>query len=260
MPNPDVVEYGSDFKYGPLVGAFGHGIYFDVDQALRPRPADIVAYALRLGWSHGCPVAKALIGIDSDGYERMARRYSDCNQVFYNLFTASLRRNPQLAYNLMNYSKRPGDEPVGRHDPLSVPESHKTLISPMGGIPGFAIPRLLLYRISRYPTTNNRGQDIIQSVTLQDIHIMSSQTPDQLLAAVAGALSTDPHLEREYLLFYTLPQCILDESNCHSAFTRLAQVLIEKAPDLCKCYGELTRNQRKALEIADVPLLSPKSL
>src|SRR3989344_2419796 len=142
MANIGAIEYGPDLRNGYL---FGYGQNCEVRPADKT-PESIVQEALALGWSNGCPRARYYVLESGLGADWMMNKYAATNQWFQitrNLIHYRLNNPPIL--DILTASKvRFDDEPIGIHEPLSVPESHKRRIAPMSAIEGYSTPRILL--------------------------------------------------------------------------------------------------------------------
>lgn len=243
------VEYGSDEKYGSADGGrFGFGQLVGVVSSRLPEEAKLTR-AIRLGWAHGCPTARTVI--DTYGADWIMRRYSTCNYMLSRVTKEAERLNGPL-YKLLATptSRLLPEEEVGTHEPVSVPESHKKVISPMSGLHGYAAPRLLLLRRDTNADIDGKTSDRADAFikwNLQEAHSLN-----ELLAGIARDISNEPDLERIDVLSHLLPQGILGEEHCFTTYKEFAQQLIKTAPDLVRFYQELTPSQKAEKGIADL--------
>ena len=239
MANIEGVEYGADLREGYL---FGHGQYCGAKPA-NNTPVAMVAEALKLGWSNGCPRARFLTERDP---ERMMIRYVRTNQWFTAVLNLILYRyhnshNPDLYLWLAFPKRRREDEPVGLHEPLSVPKSHLEQISPMSAIAGYATPRILLEVL-----------DQSRPDTLREAVIKTGQEPMHFLAHLSET-AVRMGAKPERVLHHVYAQGVLDEENCRWAYVDLAEKLERYAPTVWKTYENLPQSQRLELAIAEIP-------
>lgn len=246
VENPENLEYGRYEKFGAYVGTFGR-TSFEPKKRLSETQGDpwdkVLQQTLRLAWTHGCP--RPLYCIGTYGLEYMSKRYFTCNQTSQHLLFLTEDTNPHLYSELVNFTPRLNNEPVGIHEPTSVPKFHLKKITPGAGIHGYALPRLILL-------SEEKGWEIFGSI------MPEAENANQLMVKIARELGELPSLERENILSHLLSGGVLKEENCYSAFDKLAQALMTEAPNLVKTYEELTSSQRTVLDIATIPILGPK--
>lgn len=255
MANPELVEYGAEYKFGSDVGRFGFGTFWGSISPKLPEE-QIVARAIRLGWSSGCPRVKELIQPDSYGADWMMRRYSVCNWMFREVSIEAYKNNQPIFNQLTKPTPRKlPEEPLGIHERLSVPNSHKEIISPMSSLYGYAIPRLILMRRDSHPDGIKSEQNSNRATVLMRVNVSEAKTLPGLLASLANDLSHENDLERAEILSHILPQGILEEENCYTTYSEFVAELIETAPELFKVYQELTPSQRKELGVINLSTL-----
>jgi len=114
-------QYGPDNRDGIKFGE--RKLLKDTDFLNKPLNVQVK----QLAWSEGCPVMNKVIS--RDGIESARDRYGEV--IFANRIVLSLAeiKNPELSIQLKKSLKREISEPVGEHEPTSVPSSHLTEIS-----------------------------------------------------------------------------------------------------------------------------------
>lgn len=243
MASITAIEYGPDFR---------NGYRFGLGQDCEARPTDntpdaIVQRALELGWSNGCPRAMYYVMESPYGADWMMNRYAETNLWFAKIVNLVHFRfkNPKLFDWISLTKPRLIDEPMGIHEPLSVPESHKRIIAPMSGIEGYSAPRILLEL--------KAGADRARVEALQQAVILTGLEPSNFLAHLAQ-IAVNMGVQPERVLHHVYAQGVLDEENCRRSYVDLAQTLEQHAPDVWQIYFNLHTNQRQELEIAEIPL------
>lgn len=256
MLNPDQIEYGPDYKYGFEAGRFGFGQMTGNFSTEYPEEVK-VSRARKLGWAHGCPTAIEVI--DKYGVDWITQRYSSCN-FWFNWVTMEARvkaqlGKPKLYQQLTTPTLRLPQEPLKEHSPLCVPESHKTVISPMSGLFGYAIPRLIILKKDALSGTTRFEDREREAINLMRTSIDESASLKVLTASLVKELYGSSGIEPIELFSHALPQGILDEENCHTTYGEFADQLIKTIPQAVKFYQELTPAQKAEKGIADVPAL-----
>ena len=230
------IQYGSEVRNGVK---FGYGTWFS-----EPIPmgtlANQITDARLLGWSHGCPLAMELTDPSNPDYGplKIARRYAEVNGMFRHIINQAEFYNPSLIEQMLTPLQRSENEPVGKHEPESVPMSYLNQMAPMVKVEGYASPRvvLLMKRV-------NERQDIIR------MSLLRSTNPQDLLvnlSALAVGFFADPL----QVLQHTLSADVLSEENCLSAYTSLAEVLERMAPSLHRIYLGLSTKEKVEAGIA----------
>lgn len=234
------MEYGPDIRY---THPFGHGIYSEVN----PRdssPEAIMEEALKLGWSNGCPRVRHYIMESPHGADWMMRRYAEVNRLFNAILDlVRFHFKNDGVYNLLSIPKeRRMDEPVGKHEPLSVPRSHLTVISPMSAIEGYSTPRILL--------------ELSESKTdaLREALVRTGHEPWNFLAHLSEIAVTSG-AEPARVLSHVYHQGVLEEENTRLSYVQLAQTLEQHAHIVWRIYENLPDGLKKEFEIADIPIV-----
>lgn len=238
-------EYGPNRKYGI---AFGSGNFIRRDDLTKLPEDQIRTLALKLGWANGCPVVRELSDPSNTqfGPLSMAQRYNETNRWFKFISSYYERPTRSISSSLRVPILRHPDEPVGKHEPKSVPMLHLTQISPMSRIHGYALPRvfielLSLRRHGSYPV------DFIHNA------IARSSNPDTLLSKLSLSVVAKGGVEPVSVLQHLFPAGLLAEENCRRAYISLAESLNHFAPDLVDEYLGLSTSEKANLEIADIP-------
>lgn len=245
------VEYSkSIFRDGY---AFGRGTRCEVTRLGQEKTREeAIEEATLLGWSHGCPIVRELIGPDSSfSPEWMLQRYASVNKWFTDLCKVAQQTNPSLYRQLRKPTLRFPDEPVGKHEPLSVPFQHLTHIAPMDTPCGYASPRLPI-EIIRLGGNIPEKTEIAYAIMVDAVQ--KAKTRRELLAILSEKVvlaGVDP----VYVLEHTLATGILDEENCRREYIKLAEELEVKAPNIMRAYIGLNSADKARKKIAEIPFL-----
>lgn len=231
--------YGRGFGKGTLVGDKNNKYFFP------PYSTTPAFIAIELAWSNGCPQARSLIDKDP---KWMMLRYAETNFWFGYILQTTQRLNPGLYNQLANPTYRKYDEPVGRFEASSVPPSHETQISPMSGLPGYALPRILIEIIGR---DEHRSQKrMIDALHIFDFCVRESEssTPVELLAKLSNS-ATHYGVDKDIILHHVLPNGIFIEENCKETFSEFAKLLGLFSPSLYEHYLQMSPTKRNELEL-----------
>lgn len=235
---------------------FGEGIFVGplLNDPTFSDDLDIRDQARYVGFANGCPVAKELTDPNNTtpgrGPENMLHRYGEVNYWFGHIIRTAEALNPDLATQLMMPVPRFDEEPAGKFEGVSVPESHFTEIAPMGTLPGYALPRIFVRQLggSELPTEESqtrldRGLAILEQATTQ------AESPAELLAIVAGGIARADVAPLD-VLHDALSLGWLGEHNAHSMLAANKAALRSKAPQLWQLYQSLSNEQKTQLGIA----------
>lgn len=237
------IRAGRVFGDGTLLGDRGEN-FLSKNQP----PEKIRQQALELAWSHGCPIPNELIPLY--GAREIRNRYGECNFWYKSWILPRTRElNPELHKMLAKPFSRLINEPVGKHEPVSVPGSHLEQMSMMSTPWGYALPRVLIEQFGRCDSRNRdrvmKGLDVLDEV------IKNSVTPMQFVAKLSEAVvltDADPHK----VLGHTLAREILEEENCSNLLNVLVSILNMEAPTLMQAYWKLNTQERKNLGIIEI--------
>ncbi len=240
----------SDNWYGRY---FGRGTLFGDrnDKYFLPPYSTTPAFiAIELAWSNGCPQAQSFIDKDP---KLMMLRYAETNFWFGYILETTKILNPGLYNQLVNPTYRKNNEPVGKFEASSVPPSHETQISPMSGLYGYALPRLLIEIIGRNEPRSQKR--MLAALEILDFCVSKSKlrTPSELLADLSNnAVSFG--VDKDMVLHHVFPIGILTEENCRKTFKEFTELLRQTSPSLYEHYQSMTPARRKELElISEIP-------
>lgn len=230
---------------------YGMGTLHEIkDLGRKKTPEEIIKEARDAGWSDGCPVAQRLTSPSSPyDPEWMLQRYTEVNRWFTYLCMEADKLNPTLGWWLKKSISRLMGEPVGEHEPASVPFLHLTQIFPMDTPCGYASPRLPIEIIK---LGKNKMATTEQAYLLMVDTIREARTPRQLLARLSERVvlaGVDP----VHVLQHTLAAGTLKEESCFTECRKLVQCLEIDAPTVMNVYARLNQHERADLEIAEIP-------
>ncbi len=226
------LEFGSSSFVGP---ALNDPSFYDLS---------IRDQARAIGWAVGCPVVDELTDPANPepgrGPEEMLNRYAQVGFWFGYIVHSAEEHNPDLYSQLVQQLPRLAGEPVGIHEPQSVPDNYDTVIPPSESLAGFTLPRLLLKQIGgdSLPKEEKQSRLLTGLRILQDA-VISAQTPEELLAISAEGISL-ANVDPLITLSTVLPQGWYDEHNGDQMVASFKASLSEKAPQLWGLYCTLT--------------------
>jgi hypothetical protein len=236
-------EYGKREQFGRL---FSDNKLLGDDYTFPQKP--INEQVDSIAWSEGCPVKNRVVG--NNGPEVARDRYGEIIFARQMILEEAREHNPQLYQDLTVSLTRNPNEPVGKHEPESVPQSHITTIDANNTPWGFSLPRILL---DQFGKRDNRTQGRIQSglEMLEEI-VKEVHSPLEFMAVLAEqAVKADADIDT--VLKSTLSRGYLGEENTHKLYHELAIQLQKHAPTLWQRYLELDIHQRTKFGIADLP-------
>lgn len=232
----DKTQFGSGSFIGPLLK---DPDFFDQS------PQD---QARLVGWANGCPVTVELTDPENTapgrGPEAMMKRYAEINFWFGYITDAVKGQNPGLYAELTTPVERLPGEPIGKHEPESVPESHKTHMAPMGTLAGYALPRIFTKQLGQgLPLAESRDR-MHRGLQVLKEAIPQAETPADLLALVAEGLSQAdvPPVEA---LKNVLSPAWYEEHNCAGMLQDVRAALKSKAPSLWSTYESIPPEERR---------------
>lgn len=225
---------------------FGRGDIFGGDQNFLDLP--IEEQVVRLGWSHACPIVDQVIR--DYGPEWTRQRYAECNFIFGLVVESAKDLNPQLAQKLTMAVPRLPDEPPGIFDPRFTPEIHKSEMSPLSTLWGYAIPRVITEEMGRGKNNEDRTSErMLKALEIVDEIIKESESPIELAVKLSEAVSKSK-ADPKAVLGHLLAANLLEEENCRTMFETTAKKMKESAPVLNKVYESLSGQEKKELGIA----------
>lgn len=233
-----------DFGRGSFVGpAMQQPDFFDLSTQDQARIA---------GWVDGCPVVEELIDPANTspgrGPENMLKRYASVNFWFSYISRETKEHNPVLYDQLMSPVARNTDEPVGKHEPESVPSGYVNELYPMNTLAGFAIPRIFVEQLgdgeqSEVVDRMTRGLQVVETA------ILKSSSPLELLARIGEGLVVSGNVAPEQVLKHMLGQGWVEEHNADTTIGLLKSVLADNAPTIWSAYTGFDTNQRTNLKL-----------
>jgi hypothetical protein len=209
---------------------------------------DAEQQAIRMGRAVGCPVVQKVLR--DRGNEGARDRYFRVGFWFGQAVHTAERVNESLANQLKaEVWRRPG-EPVGIHEPESVPGYYGELIPPTETLTGFALPRLLIeLHDSKALAAQSTSERYMTVWGMLEDAATQAQTPAELLARCAqGAVNHG--MSAVEVLKATLPAGWYGEHNGDYMALEAKTALIQHAPDV---WGEY--NSRSDAAIAAMGVL-----
>lgn len=230
--NREQLEYGGGSFVGPALN----------DPSFYELP--IRDQARAIGWAVGCPVVDELTDPANPepgrGPEEMLNRYAQVGFWFGYIVHSAEDRNPDLYTQLMQQIPRLTGEPVGIHEPQSVPENYAEVIPPTESLVGYTLPRLLLKQFGGKDLhVDEKQARLFTGLAIIHDAIASAQTPDELLAISAESIAM-ADVEAITVLSAILPQGWYDEHNGDRMIASFKASLSDKAPQLWGLYCTLT--------------------
>lgn len=209
-----------------------------------------------VGWANSCPVVTELTDPGNTnpgrGPEAMLRRYAQVNLWFGFIHRAAGEVKPGLEDQLLAPVARLLDEPAGKYEPESVPPSHRTEMSPMGTLAGYALPRLFLEQLGTGQGLEREeihGR-LMQGLAILDEAIFEAETPLELLASLAEGLTANGQTTSEQAFKHIFSQGWLDEHNARTMMEQFKDVMAYKAPTLWRQYQQLDAADKARLKLA----------
>jgi hypothetical protein len=242
------LDFGTGHFVGPLYGDPEFVFHFD-----DPEGPDIASQARFVGYANGCPVSGELIDPETGrGPEAMLNRYGEVNFWFVHITEMAASRNPDLYDQLVSPVPRRDDEPVGKHEPLSVHEDYDAEIPPMGTLPGWALPRLFIKYLGGEDQTVEETQHRLENdLNILDRAVLLADSPAELLALLAeGVSQCKEGLTTDEVLQGVLSLGWLEEHNAVSMITEVKEALSRRAPEVWEAYSRLSADEKAELKIA----------
>ncbi len=201
-----------------------------------------------VGEADGCPLITELTDPDNTepgrGPEAMLRRYGSANFWFTYITRASEDVNPALYDQLMSSVERLPEEPVGRYEPESVPESHLSRMASMGTLAGYSLPRIFIKQLGEGLPQEETLDRLAKGLDVVKRAIPQANTPTQLLVLVAEGLVKDADVSTLAALNAVLSPGWLSEHNSTSIIDNARQTLKTDAPRLWGVYAGLSVEEK----------------
>lgn len=234
-----------EFGHGSFVGhVMGEPEFFDLSAQEQARIA---------GWVDGCPVVEELIDpantAPGRGPENMLSRYAGLNFWFGYISREVRDHNPELYDQLMTPVARKDGEPVGKHEPKSVPDGYHDELYPMNTLAGYGLPRIFLEQLGTGDQTEVADR-MIRGLQVIDAAIPEATSPTELLARIGEGLVNDGDITPQQVMKHTLSQGWIDEHNSESTVEAFKAVLADTAPTVWDAYLNMDAEQRASLKIA----------
>ena len=206
--------------------------------------------AREAGWASGCPVVERLIDPEQGrGAEPMLKRYSQLTFWFRHIVYLAQDENPALARQLRHPVRRKDDEPAGIFDKSSVPPSFFFEMSPMGTLPGYALPRLMLKQIGETGSRQEATDRMVRGLTLLDGALAKSETPGQLVGVFTDGVTRVGDVEPKDALGCVFPVGWFEEYQSPTMLQDVKQAVSQEAPGLWHYYLHLSPADRAANNI-----------
>lgn len=205
-----------------------------------------------VGWADGCPVVSELTDPANPdpqrGPEAMLGRYGEVN-MWFGIITRSVQAvNPDLSDQLMTSVTRLSSEPAGSYELESVPESYLAEMSPMGTLPGYALPRLLVKQLGQGSVSDTQAR-LCRGLEALDRAASEARTPAELLAIFAAGLAAKKDLSPEAILSSAFSDGWFSEHNATSMLTEVKTAFAAKAPELWVIYKALSTAAKDELKL-----------
>lgn len=193
---------------------------------------------------HACPIPAAVARYYAttgvDGYVAGFNRYNECNAVTARLWNLVADKNPSLHNKLTSWKKRDEHETVGHFEEGRVPEAHKSELSPLSTIFGYAMSRIILEIMKVY---KQKGIPEESVWNILPTYIDKSDDPEKLLALLSNwalFLGVSPTI----VFHHIFAQGIMDEENTLGDFRVLANALDGVDPNVMKMLENLGSDVR----------------
>ena len=227
------IDFGDGHFVGPLYGDPEFLFHFDY-----PGDEDYAGQARFVGHANGCPVVQELI--EERGAEAMLNRYGEVNFWFTEITRMAEESNYPLYQQLTAYVPRLYSEPVGKHEPGSVPDMHEYEIVPLGTLTGWALPRLFITQLGGHDQSVEEAQGRMdRGLAVLDSAIEHARTPAELLALAAEGFS-QADLTRQDVLTQVLAEGWLEEQGAVSMVEDVKLALSLLAPEVWDAYYQMS--------------------
>jgi hypothetical protein len=237
-------------QYGP-VNRYGRNfaersLLSDKNDNFFDKPMD--EQVKEIAWTEGCPVKDKVI--KKRGAEVARNRYGEVVFTSQIILAEAEEHNPELYQKLTERLTREEGEPVGEHEPNSVPAAHLTEIAATETPWGYALPRIL---VKQFGDGKERTQErMLKGFRLLEESVKQAKSPLELIAILANKCSEN--VSEDSILHEAFSKGYLGEENTFKLFKQLLQKLKVHAPRLYKHYIELSSEQKSEKGIAELKL------
>lgn len=141
---------------------------------------------------------------------------------------------------------------MGKHEKGRVPKSHKTFMSPLSTLYGYALPRVFLEIAGR---GKKRTQErYFYAMEQLESAVKISHSPPELLARLThvARFNEIARTRTVKLLDHVLAAGILKEENNISQYQEMIEMLEKHAPSVFRTYKRLSLEKRKRLNLVDL--------
>ncbi|MDQ3093622.1 MAG: hypothetical protein M3Q70_00385 [bacterium] len=201
--------------------------------------SDVRDQARMLGWVAGCPVVEQLTDPDNPtpgrGPENMMNRYGQINFWFkYAMESVVQKVNPDLYNQMMKDVERLPIEPIGRHEPESIPEEYREKMQPMTTLVGYVTPRLLIDQLGINSGAASDELDKRFSNAHKTLKNAAANVdnPESFLVRFADIIRQGGQVDDEILKKHFDASGWLEEHNAQSMADRLKDTARNEAPEL----------------------------
>ncbi len=201
-------------------------------------------------WAHACPIPDEVF--NGFGVNWTIERYLECNFVWGYMLDVAKQLNPELYQQLSDPVLRKFNEPMGRHEKGRIPKSHKTFMSPLSTLYGYALPRVFLEIAGRGKKRNK--ERYLHAIKLFESSVKVSHTPTELLARLTNAArwNEKARIRTTVLLDHVLPAGVLKEEHNVSQYREVVEMLQKYAPVVFRRYKRLSPEAKKKVGLAHV--------
>lgn len=237
-------KYGSDSR---------SGINFGERRLLPETDTNFINLPLEdqvkhLAWSEGCPVMNKVI--DRAGLKVARDRYGEVIFASRIVLSQAELHNPELSIQLKQGLKRKDREPVGEHEPTSVPMSHLTEISTPNTPWGYSLPRIL---VEQFGNKSERNQGRMQKgIQILERSIKKADSPLSLIAIFSNNVVKAFPSIIDSVLKRTFSSGYLKEENTFELYGELLTEIKKHSPMLYKRYTELSSEEKADKGIAEL--------
>lgn len=198
-----------------------------------------------MGWVAGCPVVEELTDPANTepgrGPDIMEPRYAQVNFWFGYINREIADLNPGLHEQFSKPVPRRRDEPVGKLERESIPDSYYDEMPPMATLAGYALPRLFIEQIGygKGKSPEELDKQMARGSKVLRKAIEDAKTPNELLARAAEGMA-HADVPVETVLNKVLSRGWLGEHNARMMLADFKQELARVAPTVWEHYQSLT--------------------
>lgn len=236
--------YGPDNRHGRSFGE--RSLLGDKNDKFFDKP--IEEQVNEIAWSEGCPVKDKVVG--RSGPKEARNRYGEVIFTYQIILAEAEEHNPVLASLLKQRLQRKVDEPVGEHEPTSVPSSHLTEISAPNTVWGWALPRIL---IEQFGKRGERTQArMIKGLQMLESAVKKATTPLDLMAILSESIVKANPPITDSILKQTFSKGYLGEENTAEIYKDLLRQIKSHSPILYKRFNELSSEEKAQKGVAEL--------